>query len=92
MHGPEDLSWEQACAVVSEATGTPVRAERISDDEMRDQLVGAGLGPQQVESILGMSTGIRDGFVPEQPRTVATTTPTTLRAWAYEVLRPLLDG
>jgi uncharacterized protein YbjT (DUF2867 family) len=91
VHGPEDLSWEQACAAVTEATGTPVRAERISDDAMRDQLGGAGLGPQQVESILGMSTGIRDGFVPEQPRSVASTTPTTLRAWAYEVLRPLLS-
>jgi uncharacterized protein YbjT (DUF2867 family) len=92
VHGPEDLSWAQACAVVTEATGIAVRAERISDEEMRAQLTGAGLGPQQVESILGMSTGIRDGFVPEQPRTVATTTPTTLRAWAYDVLRPLLAG
>ena len=78
--------------MVTEATGTPVRAQRISDDAMRTQLSGAGLGPQQVESILGMSTGIRDGFIPEQPRTTASTTPTTLRAWAYDVLRPLLSG
>ena len=90
VHGPEDLSWEEACAVVSEATGSPVRAERIDDDEMRSQLAAAGLGARQVESIMGMSTGTRDGFVPEQPRTVATTTPTTLRAWAYDVLRPRL--
>jgi uncharacterized protein YbjT (DUF2867 family) len=91
VHGPEDLSWAQACAIVTEATGTPVRAERISDEEMRSQLRAAGLGPRRVESILGMSTGMRDGFVPEQPRTVASTTPTTLRAWAYDVLRPLLS-
>ena len=90
VHGPEDLSWEEACAVVSEATGTPVRAARIDDDEMRAQLADAGLGPRQVESIIGMSAGTRDGFIPEQPRTVATTTPTTLRAWAYDVLRPIL--
>lgn len=90
VHGPADLSWADACAIVTEATGVPVRAQRIGDDEMRSQLAGAGLGPAQVESILGMSTGTREGFVPEQPRTVATTTPTTLRAWAYDVLRPLL--
>ena len=59
---------------------------------MRAQLTGVGLGPDQVESILGMSTGLRDDFVPEQPRTVVSTTPTTLRAWAFDVLRPLLAG
>lgn len=37
-----------------------------------------------------MSTGLRGGFVPEQPRTVHTTTPTTLAAWAYDELRPAL--
>ena len=92
VHGPEDLSWAQVCAVVTAATGTSVRAERISDDEMRAQLAGAGLGPDLVESIVGMSIGTRDDFVPEQPRTVASTTPTTLRAWAYDALRPLLAG
>lgn len=92
VHGPTDLSWAEACAIVAESTGIPFRAERIADEEMRSQLGAAGLGPAQVESILGMSTGLRDGFVPEQPRTVASTTPTTLRAWAYDVLRPLLAG
>jgi hypothetical protein len=43
-----------------------------------------------VEAVIGMSTGLRDDFVPEQPRTVRTTTPTTLAAWAYDVLRPQL--
>jgi uncharacterized protein YbjT (DUF2867 family) len=92
VHGPEDLSWAQACAILTEATGTPVRAERIDDDAMRTSLAAAGLGSKQVEAIAGMSIGIRDGFVAEQPRTVATTTPTPLRAWAYDVLRPLLSG
>jgi uncharacterized protein YbjT (DUF2867 family) len=41
-------------------------------------------------AVLGMSTGLRDDFTPEQPRTVATTTPTTLASWAYDTLRPLL--
>ncbi|WP_264159487.1 hypothetical protein [Actinomadura rudentiformis] len=36
-----------------------------------------------------MTTGPRD-LVPEQQRDLVTTTPTTLVAWAYAHLRPML--
>jgi len=39
-----------------------------------------------------MSTGMRDGFVPEQARDATSTTPTTPAAWSYDVLRPALRG
>jgi uncharacterized protein YbjT (DUF2867 family) len=90
VHGPADLSWAQAAAIVTDATGHPVRAERITDDEMRGMLAGYGMSDGLVEAVMGMSTGMRDGFVPEQARDVTTTTPTTLGSWAYDVLRPLL--
>jgi uncharacterized protein YbjT (DUF2867 family) len=90
VHGPADLSWAQAAAIVTDATGHPVRAERITDDEMRGLLAGYGMSDGLVEAVMGMSTGMRDGFVPEQARDVTTTTPTTLGSWAYDVLRPLL--
>ncbi|MGW5329127.1 NAD(P)H-binding protein [Streptomyces sp. NPDC004014] len=90
VHGPADLTWPQAAAVVSVATGRPLRAERIGDDEMRDLLRASGRPDGVVEAVMGMSTGLRDGFVPEQPRTLRSTTPTTLGSWAYDVLRPRL--
>jgi uncharacterized protein YbjT (DUF2867 family) len=90
VHGPADLSWADATAIVSEATGHPVRAERIDDDEMRKMLAGAGMSDALVDAVMGMSTGMREDFVAEQARDVTTTTPTTLGSWAYEVLRPLL--
>jgi uncharacterized protein YbjT (DUF2867 family) len=86
VHGPEDLSYAQAASIVSGAIGRPLRAEQIPDDQMREALRAAGLGDAQVEGILGMSTGLREGFVPEDPRTVLTTTPTTLASWAHEHL------
>jgi uncharacterized protein YbjT (DUF2867 family) len=86
VHGPEDLSYAQVAAIVSGATGRPLRAEQIPDDEMRDALRAAGLGDAQVEGILGMSIGLREGFEPEDPRTILTTTPTTLASWAHENL------
>ncbi|WP_299050996.1 NAD(P)H-binding protein [uncultured Nocardioides sp.] len=90
VHGPEDLSWDDALARVSAATGHRVVARRVADDDLRATLLGVGLAPGHVEAVLGMSTGLRDGFVPEQVRDATTTTPTTLDAWAYDVLRPLL--
>ena len=90
VHGPDDLSWADAMRIVAEATGVDVTAERIPDQEMRDQLAGVGMSPGLVEAIMGMSTGLRDGFVPEQPRDATTTTDTTLATWAHDELRPAL--
>lgn len=86
VHGPADLSWQRAARIVTEVTGRPFTVERVGDDAMRGILTSAGLSGAQAEAVLGMSTGLRDGFVPEQPRSVRTTTPTTLRAWAADAL------
>lgn len=91
VHGPADLTWAEAAEIVAAAAGRPVRAERITDEEMREMLASAGMGPGLVDAVMGMSTGLRDGFTPEQPRDVTTTTGTTLAGWAYDELRPLLD-
>ncbi len=90
VHGPADLTWTEVARIVSDATGHPLRVDRVGDGDMRAALRGGGLPDGAVEAILGMSTGLRDGFVAEQPRDVTTTTPTTLASWAYDALRPLL--
>jgi uncharacterized protein YbjT (DUF2867 family) len=86
VQGPEDLSYAQVASIVSRATGRPLRAEQISDDQMRSALRAAGLGDAQADAILAMSTGLRDDFAPENERTILTTTPTTLASWAHEHL------
>ena len=55
---------------------------------MREGLTQAGMNEQQIAALMGMSTGLRDGFTPEQPRDATTTTPTTLTAWAADHIRP----
>ncbi len=42
--------------------------------------------------MVGMSVGLREDFVPADPRTALTTTPTTLRAWAHDHLRAQRRG
>ncbi|MEV0275446.1 NAD(P)H-binding protein [Streptomyces sp. NPDC050610] len=90
VHGAADLTWHQVADILTAATGRRIGVERISDDAMRSQLHQVGMSDGLVEAVLGMSTGLREDFVPEQLRTVRTTTPTTLAAWAYDHLRPLL--
>ncbi|MEV5828897.1 NAD(P)H-binding protein [Spirillospora sp. NPDC052242] len=89
VHGPEDLSFAQVAEVLSGVLGRRVRLAAVRDDDVRAALGAAGLHPTAVEGIVGMAAGTR-GLAPEQPRDVVTTTPTTLAAWAYTTLRPLV--
>jgi uncharacterized protein YbjT (DUF2867 family) len=90
VHGPADLSWAEVAEILTRELGRRVTVERISDEAMYEEYLAVGMSPGLATAMLGMSTGLREGFVPEQPRTVATTTPTTLASWVHEVLRPAL--
>jgi len=92
VHGPEDLTLSQVAAIIGEATGRQVRAETIPQEALRSSLRSAGLGDKQVEAIAGMSAVTREDFVAEDERSIVTTTPTTLAAWAHAHLRPALLG
>lgn len=70
---------------MTEVLGRPVTAEQIPDDDMRAALRAAGLGDRQVEAMVGGSIGTREPFEATDPRSVLTTTSTTLRAWAENV-------
>lgn len=90
VHGPQDLSWQQVAEILSVQVGHPVRVEQISDEAMREQYLTAGMPPAMADAVLGMSTGLRDDFEPQQPRSLATTTPTTLTSWIHDELLPEL--
>jgi uncharacterized protein YbjT (DUF2867 family) len=90
VHGPEDLTLSQVAAIISEAVGRQVRAETMPYEELLSSLRAAGLGDKQVEGFAGMSTVTHPDFVAEDKRSIMTTTPTTLAAWAHAYLRPAL--
>ncbi|MCK7621813.1 NAD(P)H-binding protein [Streptomyces sp. RS10V-4] len=90
VHGPADFTWSEVAEILSAVLGRRITAERIADEAMYAQLTASGMPPRLADAVLGMSTGLREGFTPEQPRTATTTTPTTLVSWAYETLRPAL--
>lgn len=86
VHGPEDLTWAEVGRLLGEELGREIVVERIADQEMREQMLDAGMPAPMVQAMLGMSTGLRDGFKPEQGRSLISTTPTTLRSWVREEL------
>jgi uncharacterized protein YbjT (DUF2867 family) len=90
VHGPADLTWTEAAAALSTATGTKIEAQQISDDQERAALREAGMSEVAVEGIIGMGAGKREGFTPEEPRSALTTTPGTLAGWAITQLRTAL--
>lgn len=87
VHGPQDLTFTDVAEIIGTESGHEVAPVHLTDDEFRTALRSAGLSPGQVDGIAGMSAGLSSGFVPENPRTVLTTTPTTLAAWARTHLR-----
>jgi uncharacterized protein YbjT (DUF2867 family) len=92
VHGPEDLTFAQVATVLTDVLGRPITAQQVSEPEQGQALAGFGMTPAQVEAILGMARGFDGDFEPQDPRSVATTTPTTLGAWAYQHLRPVLTS
>ncbi|MBL7259531.1 NmrA family NAD(P)-binding protein [Paractinoplanes lichenicola] len=91
VHGPADLSWSSVASILSAATGRPLQAQQITDDALRSALLEAGLTAPAAAGVVGMTAGTRDDFTPEQKRDFVSTTPSTLEAWAYTTLRPLLQ-
>jgi uncharacterized protein YbjT (DUF2867 family) len=92
FHGPEDLTLARAAEIISAATGHRVRAETISQETLQSLLRAEGLSELQVQGMAGMSAVTCGSFTPEDPRSIITTTPTTLAAWSHAHLRPALLG
>ena len=86
VHGPADLTWTSVAEILTSATGVRISAHRVTPDEQRAALRAAGFGEVAVEGIVGMASDV----VPEQPRSLLSTTPTTLAAWAVSDLRPTI--
>jgi Predicted nucleoside-diphosphate-sugar epimerases len=92
IHGPKNLTFDEAADEIGAALGRPVRHVRISPEEAREVFLGMGASEAVVRAYQEMSDGFSNGLEPAEPRTPETTTPTTLRRWAAEVLQPAVES
>lgn len=91
--GPAEYSFDQAAADIGEGLEREVRFVTSDPKATRELLMGFGMSGKVADMMLELYRGIDEGRLgPEQPRTEASTTPTTLTAFARTVLKPMLAG
>jgi len=86
--GPEDLSYDDVAAIMSEVLARPIRFQRIPGEDLRAGLLGRGMSEPMAEATLEMWQAKDAGLDNGEPRTPPATTPTTFRQWCEDVLRP----
>ena len=91
VHGPKDLSTDEAAAIISSALGKPVKIVDATLDQARGAMKGMGMPDFVVEIVLEQYGAFRDGRLDSaEPRTPDTTTPTTLAEFARTTLVPAI--
>jgi hypothetical protein len=88
VHGAADLSPAEAVQAFGRALGRTVRYVQVPDAAMRDALLGAGASAHVADEYPRLMAGLGTLDYRAEPRTAETTTPTTVDAWAREVLAP----
>jgi len=90
--GPEDLSFSDMARIISEVFGRPVRFQQIAGEAYKARLIEAGVSEAMAQGMLDMMTAKNAGLDNGEPRTPASTTPTSFRQWCEAVLRPAVLG
>ena len=86
--GPEDLSFNEMAAIMTEVLGKPVRFQQIPGEAFKAQLLGFGMSEVMAQGMLDMMEAKNRGMDTATPRTPEGTTPTTFRTWCEQVLLP----
>ena len=89
VHGPEDLSYGEAAAIMGRVLARPMRYEQTSAGQYVQRMVSAGASTQYAQSLVKMHAELAQGIANAEPRTPESTTRTTLAKWSARELYPL---
>ncbi len=88
--GPEELSYGDLAAIVSDVAGRDVHYRQISFDDLAARLRARGMNAESVTAYVAMLRAKDEEMDGAAPRTSAIIGPTSFRQWAEEDLEPLL--
>ncbi len=91
MLGPEDLSYDDVTRILTEVLDRPVRYERTGL-EQGEQVMISYASPGMARAITAMARAKMEGLDDVDAPDRATLTPTTLRQWSQEELKPAVDA
>ncbi len=89
--GPEDLSFNDMAAIISDVLCREVRYRQISFEAQEEQLLGRGISRSFARGYVDMLRAKNEGIDNVAERTAETSTPTTFRQWCEEKLQPALS-
>ena len=91
LHGPADLSFDEAAGILADVLGRKVEFVKSDLAETRQALLESAMSENAVELFLEMYEAIEMGRLrPIELRSSRTTTPTTLTEFARETIMPML--
>jgi uncharacterized protein YbjT (DUF2867 family) len=91
VHGPEDLSYGEAAAIMGRVLARPMRYEQTSAGQYVQRMVSAGASTRYAQSLVKMHAELAQGIANAEPRTPESTTRTTLAKWSARELYPLAE-
>jgi uncharacterized protein YbjT (DUF2867 family) len=86
--GPEDLSFNDMAAIISDVLATPVRFQQVSLEAFKASFIERGASNAFAQGMTDMMQAKNEGLDNAEPRTPENTTPTSFRQWCKEVLKP----
>jgi uncharacterized protein YbjT (DUF2867 family) len=93
LHGPVDLRFDEAAALLSRALGRKVVHARVPEEEARKTWRDAGCSSSVADAFVEMYRTMEEGALGASvERSAATTTPTKLEEFGRTLLRPLLGN
>jgi uncharacterized protein YbjT (DUF2867 family) len=90
--GSEDLTPTEQAEIISDVIGTPVRYVQITGEALKARMMGFGFSDAMAQAMVDMFDAKNAGLDNAEPRTPASTTPTTFRQWCTSSLKPALDS
>ena len=92
VHGPEDVSYNQAAAIIERVLECPLRYQELAANAFVQSLVSRGASAEYAQSLVAMFSELATGITRAEPRTYETTTPTRLSDWTRAELLPLVSS
>ncbi|GAB7539079.1 NmrA family NAD(P)-binding protein [Burkholderia sp. 3C] len=91
--GPEELSYSELAAIVSETIGKPVQYEHQSYEAYKQACIGRGFTEAFAQGFVDMLRAKEEGMDNAASRDTAIIGRTSFRQWAEEVFKPaIFDG